>query len=82
MTMQQRCETLTLKVADSIINHLRENFFADEPLNKAVGLCERGQPHAALEELCTATLEDGLSLATFADEANRKVSAVALNGVL
>ncbi|CAK1542951.1 unnamed protein product [Leptosia nina] len=50
-------------MGNAVLEHLRDSFFADEPLNKAVGLCERGQPHAALERLCTATMTDGLSIA-------------------
>lgn len=46
-----------------VLRHLRNSFFADEPLNKAVNLCERGQPHAGLEKLCIATITDGLSVA-------------------
>lgn len=54
---------ITVDMGEAVLQHLRDSFFADEPLNKAVGLCERGQPHAALERLCTATIADGLSLA-------------------
>ncbi|NP_001177771.1 N-acetyltransferase 2 [Bombyx mori] len=64
---------------DAVIQHLRDSFFADEPLNKAVGLCERGQPHAALERLCLATMTDGLSIAAMDGD---KVLGVALNGIL
>lgn len=46
-----------------VLRHLRNSFFADEPLNNAVNLCERGQPHAGLEKLCIATIADGLSVA-------------------
>ncbi|KAI8432006.1 hypothetical protein MSG28_004535 [Choristoneura fumiferana] len=51
-----RYVTITPAMLDATIQHLRESFFADEPLNKAVALCERGQPHAALERLCAATV--------------------------
>ncbi|KPJ14006.1 hypothetical protein RR48_03112 [Papilio machaon] len=54
---------ITSEMGEAVLQHLRDSFFADEPLNKAVGLCERGQPHAALERLCTATIADGLSIA-------------------
>lgn len=46
---------------DDVIDHLRNNFFADEPLNHAVSLCRPGEPHAELEEHSLTTLKDGLS---------------------
>jgi hypothetical protein len=46
---------------DDVIHHLRNNFFADEPLNHAVSLCRPGEPHAELEEHSLTTLRDGLS---------------------
>ncbi|CAH2090154.1 unnamed protein product [Euphydryas editha] len=55
--------TITPEMSDAVLRHLRDSFFADEPLNKAVELCKRGQPHAALERLCAATMADGLSIA-------------------
>lgn len=58
---------------DSVIIHLRNNFFADEPLNKSVGLCKPGEPHAELEEHSLSTLQDGLSIAAIdkvTDEVN------------
>lgn len=58
-----RFVTISPEMSEAVIQHLRDNFFADEPLNKAVSLCERGQPHAALEGLCAATMADGLSIA-------------------
>ncbi|CAF4856934.1 unnamed protein product [Pieris macdunnoughi] len=70
---------ITPEMGDAVLKHLRDSFFADEPLNKAVGLCERGQPHAELERLCTATIADGLSVAVL--EGNT-VLGVALNGIL
>lgn len=47
---------------DDVIRHLRYNFFADEPLNKAAGLCLRGMGHLDLEHHSLETLEDNLSL--------------------
>ncbi|CAD0197649.1 unnamed protein product [Chrysodeixis includens] len=58
-----RFVTISPDMSEAVIQHLRNNFFVDEPLNKAVSLCERGQPHAALEGLCAATMADGLSIA-------------------
>lgn len=55
--------TITPEMSEAVLRHLRDSFFADEPLNKAVELCKRGQPHAALERLCAATMADGLSIA-------------------
>lgn len=46
---------------DDVIAHLRCSFFADEPLNRSVHLCERGQPHRELEEHARQTLRDNLS---------------------
>lgn len=63
---------ITADMNAAVLQHLRESFFADEPLNKAVQLCERGQPHAALERLCTATIADGLSVAVVEDDLVRK----------
>ncbi|KAJ2951416.1 hypothetical protein O0L34_g13560 [Tuta absoluta] len=51
------------EMREGVLQHLRDSFFADEPLNRAVELCERGQPHAALEQLCMQTMADGLSVA-------------------
>lgn len=45
-----------------VINHLRNNFFADEPLNKSLGLCKQGEPHAELEIHSLNTLGDQLSV--------------------
>ncbi|KAF9420169.1 hypothetical protein HW555_003582 [Spodoptera exigua] len=58
-----RFVTITPDMSEAVILHLRNNFFADEPLNKAVSLCQRGEPHAALERLCAVTIADGLSVA-------------------
>ncbi|CAG5043653.1 unnamed protein product [Parnassius apollo] len=74
-----RFVTITPEMGAAVLQHLRDSFFADEPLNKAVSLCERGQPHAALEGLCTATMADGLSVAAIDDDT---VLGVALNGIL
>lgn len=59
---------------DVVLRHLRDSFFADEPLNKAVNLCERGQPHAGLEKLCIATIADGLSVAAMENDTVRIIS--------
>lgn len=47
---------------NDVIEHLRYNFFADEPLNKCVGLCETGRGHSELELHSILTLQDNLSV--------------------
>lgn len=47
---------------NDIIQHLRNNFFADEPLNKAVKLCDQGETHYDLEVHSLETLSDNLSV--------------------
>lgn len=51
-----------------VILHLRESFFFDEPLNKAVKLCIAGQGNEELENYSIATLEDGLSVMAINDK--------------
>lgn len=46
---------------DEAIHHLRWNFFADEPLNNAVGLCAKGESQLELERHCLLTLKQGYS---------------------
>lgn len=43
------------------IHHLKWNFFADEPLNNAVGLCTKGEQQCELERHCLLTLKQGYS---------------------
>ncbi|XP_067619904.1 uncharacterized protein [Eurosta solidaginis] len=50
---------------DDIIRHLRDNCFADEPLNKAASLCQRGEGHRDSEQFCYETLKDNFSLMDF-----------------
>ena len=57
---------------DDVIKHLRQFFFADEPLNKAAGLCQKGLGCGDLEKQCFATMEDNLSL--MAVDENNQVS--------
>lgn len=47
---------------EDVVNHLRESFFADEPLNKAAGLCKKGTGNQDLEHHSYETLADNLSL--------------------
>lgn len=46
---------------DEAVHHLKWNFFADEPLNNAVGLCTKGEPQRELERHCLLTLKQGYS---------------------
>lgn len=66
---------------EDVLKHLRNNFFADEPLNHSVGLCEPGQHHKDLEDHSLLTLKDGLSIKAVETGTN-KIIGVALNGVL
>lgn len=66
---------------DEVIEHLRENFFYDEPLNRAVGLCrEKGEGHPELEKHSLATLSDGVSVAV--QNSKGEIVGVCLNGIL
>lgn len=47
---------------NDIIILLRNNFFADEPLNQSLQLCKPGDPHKYLEEHCYKTLKDNYSI--------------------
>ncbi|XP_037049914.1 dopamine N-acetyltransferase [Bradysia coprophila] len=65
---------------NDVIVHLRDSFFFDEPLNKAVKLCTAGTGNEELENYSIATLEDGLSIMAIND--NEEIAGVALNGIL
>ncbi|XP_037933275.1 dopamine N-acetyltransferase-like [Teleopsis dalmanni] len=65
---------------DDVVRHLRDSFFADEPLNKAAGLCCKGLGNRELEQHSYETLEDHLSL--MAVDENDEIAGVILNGVL
>lgn len=66
---------------ERVIDHLRRNFFADEPLNRAAGLCQQGGGNNELEQHSLATLQDQLSLMAV-DERDSQIAGVILNGVL
>lgn len=53
---------------NDVILHLRDSFFFDEPLNKAVELCTAGTGNEELENYSIATLEDGLSIMAINDK--------------
>ncbi|KZC13533.1 Dopamine N-acetyltransferase [Dufourea novaeangliae] len=62
------------------IDHLKWNFFSDEPLNHAVGLCEKGENQFELSRHCLLTLKQGYSR-MLVDE-NGMIAGMALNGIL
>lgn len=53
---------------NEVIEHLRFNFFADEPLNNGVGLCKKGEAHLELENHCMYTLKQGYSRMLVTDD--------------
>ncbi|XP_043466559.1 uncharacterized protein LOC122501282 isoform X2 [Leptopilina heterotoma] len=63
-----------------VINHLRHNFFADEPLNKAVGLCQPGDSHYELEQHCLQTLKQGYSRMMIDNKGT--IAGTVLNGIV
>lgn len=71
---------------ERVIDHLRRNFFADEPLNRAAGLCQQGGGNSELELHSLATLQDQLSLMAVDErdgsETYGQIAGVILNGVL
>lgn len=71
---------------ERVIEHLRRNFFADEPLNRAAGLCQHGGGNAELEHHSLTTLQDQLSIMAVdgrKDSNNYgQIAGVILNGVL
>lgn len=72
---------------DRVINHLRKNFFADEPLNRAAGLCQQGDGNCEeLEHHSMTTLQCELSLMAVDGregcDTYGEIAGVVLNGVL
>ncbi|KAG7197339.1 hypothetical protein KM043_018451 [Ampulex compressa] len=65
---------------EDAINHLKWNFFADEPLNKAVGLCKKGESQYELERHCLLTLKQGYSRMLVSKDGT--IAGMALNGIL
>ncbi|XP_017067647.1 dopamine N-acetyltransferase [Drosophila eugracilis] len=67
-----------------VLEHLRRNFFADEPLNKAAGLCQNGSSCSALEDHCAEAIKDRMSVMAVdvKDEGTCKIAGVVLNGIL
>ncbi|KAJ8683844.1 hypothetical protein QAD02_019636 [Eretmocerus hayati] len=66
---------------EHVLNHLRKNFYADEPLNRAVGLCNRGEAHAELDRHCASTLAHNCSC-IIVDQKQSKIAGAALNGIV
>lgn len=75
-----RIERVTEDRFGEVIQHLKMAFFADEPLNKAVGLCMPGEGHVELERHSLSTLADNLSVMALSED--NRVVGVAINGVL
>lgn len=75
-----RFEKITEDRFGEVILHLKEAFFADEPLNKAVGLCQKGEGHVELERHSLSTLADNLSVMALSED--NRIVGVALNGIL
>ncbi|XP_060661863.1 arylalkylamine N-acetyltransferase 1 [Drosophila nasuta] len=71
---------------ERVIDHLRGNFFADEPLNRAAGLCQQGGGNRELEHHSLATLQDQLSIMAVDERKDSvnygQIAGVILNGVL
>ncbi|XP_025154425.1 dopamine N-acetyltransferase isoform X1 [Harpegnathos saltator] len=65
---------------DDAIHHLKWNFFADEPLNNAVGLCSKGESQYELERHCLLTLKQGYSRMLL--DKKGAIAGMALNGIL
>ncbi|XP_063994005.1 uncharacterized protein LOC135171407 isoform X2 [Diachasmimorpha longicaudata] len=63
---------------DEAIEHLRFNFFPDEPLNRGVRLCQKGESHCELENHCLSTLKQGYSRMLITDDGT--IAGLALNG--
>nr|XP_022920579.1 dopamine N-acetyltransferase-like [Onthophagus taurus] len=64
---------------EEVIEYLREAF-PDEPLNVAIGLCQKGVPCELLESQDLQTLRDGLSVMVI-DKTTGEIAGVALNGI-
>ncbi|XP_011504927.1 PREDICTED: uncharacterized protein LOC105367815 [Ceratosolen solmsi marchali] len=75
-----RCTPVPSKRYHDVLEHLKYNFFADEPLNRAIGLCRKGESHQELERHCLFTLAQGISC-MIVDEGD-KIVGTALNGIV
>ncbi|XP_049541570.1 transferrin [Anopheles darlingi] len=75
-----RMELITEAWFPQVIHHLRQTFFADEPLNKAVSLCRPGDGHTLLEKHSLSSLHDGISVMAVTNSG--EIAGVVVNGVL
>ncbi|XP_052871208.1 arylalkylamine N-acetyltransferase 1-like [Anopheles cruzii] len=75
-----RMELITEPWFPKVIQHLRQTFFADEPLNKAVSLCHPGHGHTLLERHSLSSLHDGISAMAVTN--NGEIAGVVVNGIL
>ncbi|XP_053677367.1 arylalkylamine N-acetyltransferase 1 [Anopheles nili] len=75
-----RMEIITEPWFAEVIQHLRQTFFADEPLNKAVNLCRPGDGHTLLEKHSLLSLRDGISVMAVTNSG--EIAGVVVNGVL
>ncbi|XP_078035042.1 arylalkylamine N-acetyltransferase 1 [Augochlora pura] len=65
---------------EEAIHHLKWNFFSDEPLNRAVDLCSKGESQFELERHCLLTLKQGYSRMLV--DQNGAIAGMVLNGIL
>lgn len=59
---------LAPKFHDDVMLHLKDTFFVDEPLNKAMQICERGEGHSDLEQLVLDTMNEGISVLALSED--------------
>lgn len=59
---------------DEVIEHLKENFFYDEPLNHAVKLCEKGKSNPELEKHSLATVSTFSNSFFFKNNLNNEIN--------
>ena len=63
-----KIELATEEHFEDIIQLLKKGFYSDEPLNKAVNLCQPGEGHPQLSQHSLITLRGGMSLVALDDE--------------
>ncbi|XP_055854493.1 arylalkylamine N-acetyltransferase 1-like [Episyrphus balteatus] len=64
---------------DDVIKHLRNNFYVDEPLSNAVGLCKKGEGHKEYEEFNYQNMQNGFNLMAVAPDG--EIAGVLLSAV-
>lgn len=65
---------------ERVLAFLRQFFFRDEPLNLCIGLLDDDSTCAELEEFCTESIPEGLSLMAVIPD--NEIVGVCLNGVI